>query len=371
MNDRSHQPSSIGRSPSRFPANDPLGVLESTASVIRQAASVTIDQRAIARLADDLVASRTVPPAWDSTLHFRSHDLTPAGAARTAGWILVLDALNFCFWPQGWAQGDDPDIRWRVEWQGATHDGYAALAAALSRAVEEGIPVWDANWLMQVTADDLHHVLRPVAGCPGIPLFDARLAHLHELGTGLHAIRTEHPDADPVAHLIEQAQGSAVELVREVVARFPSFADVSVWIDAENGQEREIRFFKRAQILIADLAGALEGNSLGSFHDLAALTAFADYKVPQVLRQLGIIEYAPELAARIQRRELIAAGSREEIEIRAATVQACDRIRQALTVSSPDSVPFTATEIDWLLWNRGQSLPKGSEPYHRTVTIFY
>lgn len=277
MHNRSYWSSSYGRSSSPFPPDDPLGVLESTASVIQRATFVTIDQRAIARLADDLVVTRTIPPAWDSTLHFR--DLTPAGAARTAGWVLVLDALNFCFL----AQGDDPDIRWRVEWQGTTHDGYAALAAALSRAVEEGIPVWDADWLMQVTANDLHHVLRPVAGCPEIPLFDARLAHLHELGTGLLAIRTGHPDSDPVAHLIEQAQGSAVELVREVVARFPSFDDVSVWIDAENGQEREIRFFKRAQILIADLAdlaGALDGKSLGFFHDLAALTAFADYKVP-------------------------------------------------------------------------------------------
>lgn len=365
MHNHSHTLSSYGRMPSISPGNDPLGILESTATVIRQAAFVTIDQRAIARLADDLVASRTVPPAWDSTLHFR--DLTPAGVPRTAGWIFVLDALNFCFW----TQGDDPDIRWRVEWQGATHDGYAALAAALSRAVAEGVPVWDANWLLHVTANELHHVLRPVARCPEIPLFEDRLAHLHELGDGLHAIQTAYPDVDPVVSLIEQAQGSAVELVREVVARFPSFADVSGWIDSETGQEREIRFFKRAQILIADLAGALEGNSLGSFHDLAALTAFADYKVPQVLRRLGILDYAPELAACIQRRELIAAGSPEEIEIRAATVQACERIRQALTVSSPDAVPFTATEIDWLLWNQGQSLPKGSEPYHRTVTIFY
>ncbi|MGI8404935.1 MAG: queuosine salvage family protein [Thermomicrobiales bacterium] len=225
MHSRSHRSSSIRRSSSPFPANDPLGVLESTASVIQQATFVTIDQGAIARLADDLMAMRAVPPAWDSTLHFR--DLTPTGAPKTAGWMLVLDALNFCFWAQGWVQGDDPDFRWRVEWQGTTHDGYAALAAALSRAVEEGIPVWDADWLMQLTANELHHVLRPVAGCPEIPLFDARLAHLHELGTGLHAIRTEHLDSDPVAHLIQHARGSAVELVREVVARFPSFDDVS------------------------------------------------------------------------------------------------------------------------------------------------
>jgi len=362
---------------SSLPDDDPLGVLVSTAFVIRQAVSVTIDESTIGRFADDLVALRTAPPPWDSTLHFR--DLTADGAPRTAGWILVLDALNFCFW----AQGDDPGVRWRVEWQGEIHDGYAALAAALSRAVAEGIPVWDAGWMTGLAASELRHVLRPIAGQPEIPLFEARLAHLHELGAGLLAIQQDHAadgvgngaghgaGHDPVTYLIAHAGGSAANLAREVVARFPSFDDVSGWIDTLTGQERQIRFFKRAQILVADLAGALAGTSLGTFHDLSSLTAFADYKVPQVLRQLGILDYAPDLADRIRHRSLIAAGSREEIEIRAATVQACERIRQALAERSSGDRAFTATGVNWLLWNAGQALPKGSEPYHRTVTIFY
>ncbi len=375
MSDRRDLAPSIGMSgaSSNCPPSDPLGVLVSTAFVIRQAVSVTIDDSAIGRLADDLVASRTNPPPWDSTLHFREPGAD--GAPRTAGWILVLDALNFCFW----AQGPDPDVRWRVEWQGEIHDGYAALAVALSRAVAEGTPVWDAGWMAGLTASELRHVLRPIAGHPEIPLFDARLAQLHELGAGLLAMKLEHAgngaghsaSHDPVTLLIERAGGSAAGLAREVVARFPSFDDVSVWIDTQTGQERQIRFFKRAQILVADLAGALAGKSLGTFHDLASLTAFADYKVPQVLRQLGILDYAPDLADRIRHRSLIAVGSREEIEIRAATVQGCERIRQALAERSGGDRIFTAADVDWLLWNAGQSLPKGSEPYHRTVTIFY
>ncbi|MGB3329966.1 MAG: queuosine salvage family protein, partial [Thermomicrobiales bacterium] len=107
---------------------------------------------------------------------------------------------------------------------------------------------------------------------------------------------------------------------------------------------------------------------LGRFDDLSTLTAFADYKVPQVLRRLGILAYAAPLAAHIGRRELIAAGSPEEIEIRAATIQACEQIRLALAARGR---AVDAFEIDWLLWNAGQSLPPGTEPYHRTVTIFY
>ncbi|MGB3304755.1 MAG: queuosine salvage family protein [Thermomicrobiales bacterium] len=352
-------------------ASDPLGVLVSTAGVMQQATSVAIHQAAIERLADELVASRATPPAWDSTLHFRAAE--PDGAPRTAGWVLVLDALNFCFW----AQGDDPDVRWRVSWRGATHDGYDALAAALSRAVDEGVPVWEPGWLAALDEDTLRHVLRPVPGSPEIPLFTDRLTNLRELGQGLLNLAAEQPGTDPVVSLIEGAEGSAVELVRSVVARFPSFDDTAVWIDPQTHQERQVRFYKRAQILVADLAGSLAGDSLGTFHDLGTLTAFADYKVPQVLRRFGILTYAPALADHIRRRELIAAGSREEIEIRAATIQACERIRQALAnrqAASPreEAAPvFTASDIDWLLWNAGQSLPAGSEPYHRTRTIFY
>ncbi len=98
------------------------------------------------------------------------------------------------------------------------------------------------------------------------------------------------------------------------------------------------------------------------------LTAFADYKVPQVLRQLAILRYVPGLAASIRARTLILAGSREEVEIRAATIWACERLRQRL---ADLGVHFLASEIDWLLWNRGQSLPPSVEPYHRTVTPYY
>ncbi len=87
-----------------------------------------------------------------------------------------------------------------------------------------------------------------------------------------------------------------------------------------------------------------------------------------MLRHLGILRYGDELAASIGARELIEPGSREEIEIRTATIWACELIRQCL---SDLGTRFTASDVDWLLWNLGQSLPPTCEPYHRTVTIFY
>jgi hypothetical protein len=226
--------------------------------------------------------------------------------------------------------------------------------------MDEGVPLDDPAWLANVSPVALRGVLRPVSpGDAPIPLFSNRLANLQELGRGLLEIGSGKGAA---AELIRACNGSALELVARVATTFPSFDDIA-WYRGE-----QVRFYKRGQILAADLAGALEGHDLGHFTDLDRLTAFADYKVPQVLRRFGILAYDPELADRIARRDLIPPGSEEEIEIRAATIWGVEELRIAL---SNLGKPHTASEIDWLLWQAGQTLPPDAEPYHRTLTIFY
>ena len=98
------------------------------------------------------------------------------------------------------------------------------------------------------------------------------------------------------------------------------------------------------------------------------LTAFADYKVPQVLRHLGILHYGPDLSQKVDRMVLIDAGSPEEIEIRANTIWAVELIRQELAQTQKR---LRAFEVDWILWNLGQDRRFKVKPYHRTKTVFY
>lgn len=53
--------------------------------------------------------------------------------------------------------------------------------------------------------------------------------------------------------------------------------------------------YKRAQIFVGDLWGAFRGKGLGKFNDIGQLTTFADYRVPVVLRELGILNYTNSL----------------------------------------------------------------------------
>lgn len=327
--------------------SDPLGVLNSTQSVVERATRVRISATGVRRTAASLAYAGEPTPDWDQALHPQG-----SSADETANLVLVLDALNFCFWRQG---ADRP--RWQVTYEGAAHNGYDALAVVLRRAVEQGNPLANPAYLRSLTLDQCDEILAGDPGCEPIPLLEARHRNLVEVGTAL-----EERWGGSFLNAIQAANGSATRLIREVVAACPSFDDVASY------RGETVRFYKRAQILIADLYGALEGKGPGHFVDMDTLTAFADYKVPQVLRGLGVLEYAPELARTIRRQEIIPPDDEREIEIRAATIWAVELLRRELVKLGS---PKDAFEIDWLLWRAGQALPDDTEPYHRTPTIYY
>jgi hypothetical protein len=317
-----------------------LGVLKSTRQVVDAARDVTIDQDAVERLAARLAGQGVVvAPEWRVWPHWWDD------SDRAADYVLVLDALNFSFWGEP---------RWRVTYEGRTLDGYWALAACLRRALESGVPLLDPEYLAtfdEIAARELF------AGEAEIPLLQERIANLREVGRGLQ-------DAGgSFAETVRRAGGSGEALVAEVVRRFRSFDDVATYDGVP------VCLYKRAQILVSDLHGIYAGQGLGAFSDLDRLTAFADYKIPQVLREAGILVYSAGLASTVDRQAEIPPGDPREVEIRSGTVWGCELLRQALERQGPGT-PLRAFEVDWLLWSDAQGRTI-SRPYHRTRTIYY
>jgi hypothetical protein len=334
---------------------DRLGVLTSTREVVLRARLVRIEPESIRRLAGQLTRSQNTEagtrqilstPEWPERYHFFD------GTERTVNWILLLDALNFCFW------AEKGQARWQVTYQDEALNGYWAEAAALRRAVEEGRPLWDARYLSNMNHQELAAIFRGSSpDGPAIPLFEERLRAAREVGQVLL-----ERFGGQFSHLVEQMGQSGVELALALARNFTSFRDVATY------NNQEVRFLKRAQICVADLAGAFKGQSWGTFTDLDQLTIFADYKLPQVLRHYGALIYTPELAGAVDRQELLAAGGAEEREIRAATVWAGELLRRELTRIVER--PVSAAEVDMLLWHLGQDAGE-MRPYHRVRTIFY
>jgi hypothetical protein len=220
-------------------------------------------------------------------------------------YVLILDAINF---GSGWFDelGTDTD-------------------ALTRRLTERGVP-WTPDALRALDAEAVGAAL---ALDPGHDLTRLYAEALRQLGRWL---------GDEPLELGDSAQAFAARLV----AGMPLFADPG--------------FYKRAQITANDLALA----GVADFADADRLTVFADNLLPHVLRHDGVLVYAPDLAERIDAGIELAHGSREEVELRACAVHACEQLAAAAGVP-----PRT---LDNWLWHRGLTLP--GRP-HRSRTTSY
>jgi hypothetical protein len=323
--------------------SDGTGVLhEVRAACHRTAAAarlVQIDDGAVADLAGRLVAERgtpggSPPDPWVV-------DTTAGDDEEQARLVLTLATVNF-------GSGYHPRMRKRPGCSGATSTALSVREWAASEPLT-------ATRLASVTADEVHERFGQPTDDPLLGELMGMFARaLVELGT--HVRDTFHGS---FLALVQAAGGRAAGLVGEL-DRLPSFRDVATY------DGRPVPFYKRAQLAAADLDRAFGG----TFEDLDDLTAFADNLVPHVLRVEGVLRYDDRLAARIDAGEPLPAGSAEEVEIRAAGVEAVERLRVALG-GRGIGVPVRASDLDYLLWRRGSGARFKAIPRHRTRTVFY
>jgi hypothetical protein len=303
----------------------PEQVRGACAWVAERSQAVRIDPEAIPAYAAGLPLSGEDPP--DPIL-----DLPGAERETQAAFAICLNAINF---GSGWW----PTIRKRPG-----HSGFFTIAAGLRRGFgEQG--GWMAEELTSLSAIDLASVLDQD---PEHPLMAQFATSLRNVGDHLLA---EHSGSFEAA--VDSAAGSALQLAG-LFAGWDAFADVSQY------EERQVPFFKRAQLAAADLdrAGVVQ---LG---DLDRLTAFADNLVPQVLRIDGILQLDSAVTTAIEAGELLVHGSPEEVELRACAVQAVE----LLAAARPELTPAT---IDGVLWNRGRGERYKARPRPRSRNNAY
>src|SRR3954471_3085445 len=281
-------------------------VRSSCAAIAASARSVRIDSE---RFRD---VRPGPPPALDPETHYLE-----GPREDVIAYLVTLDAINF---GSGWF----PTLRKR---RGAS--GYFTVAWALADHFRAHGP-WSAADLRRLDAATVASILEQE---PGHELMWLYAEALRDLGRFLG-------DRAPADLLGDSAE----TLAEELAAGMPFFDDRG--------------FYKRAQITANDLALA----GMAEFADIDRLTIFADNLVPHVLRVDGVLAYAPGLAALIDSERLLAPG-REEQEIRACAVHACEQLAARL------GVPPRALDV-WL-WNRGQEQRYKALPRHRTRTVFY
>jgi hypothetical protein len=307
-------------------------------AVAEQATHIQIDVDRIPAYAAALSISEATRPAHDPECHFLNH------GDDTAAYFITLDAINF-------GSGYFPHLR-----KHTGRSGYFMVAGCLTEHFEQYGPI-SARDLIRVTAADCTRIFEQDPGnAPIKELMRLFARALNELGAYLQT-----NFGGSFTGLIAAA-GTSAERLMQLLIKMPCFNDVAQL----NGVE--VPFFKRAQLTAADLALAFNAIGPGRFEDLDHLTIFADNLVPHVLRVDKILRYPAKLCSRIDAGNLIAAGSREEIEIRACALHAVELIKAALNESGQ---PINAMTLDFFLWNRGQQPAYKSIPRHRTRTLFY
>ncbi len=320
-------PSSILRDP-------PGEVRRRCARVAERARHVCIDAAALEAYA------RELPLAEIAAAEVTTRPELGDDAAARALFVVCLDAINF---GSGWF----PQL---IKLPGRS--GYRTVEARVRAWFEtHGAP--DARTLAGFDAARMTALLGQESAGPDVPgLMELFARAWRDLGELL-----EHRHGGRIEGLIEAAGGSAVALVR-LLLEMPLYRDV-----ARYGQ-LDVPFLKRAQISAADLAAA----GLARFDDLHRLTLFADNLVPHVLRLDGVLVLEPALVERIEREELLGAGSPEEVEIRACAVDAVERIRAALGARGAG---VRSSDLDAWLWSRGGGPRYKARPRHRARSVYY
>ncbi len=272
------------------------------------------------------------------------HHYVTADAEALATYIFSLDAVNF---GSGYL-----DELVREGWPLRDGSIYYTVASALKDCFTVCGP-WSAEVLRDLPLGNVQKIFALPDTPYGRLMASLFTESLNEMG----ALVTDEYGGS-FMNLIADCDGRAAGLV-ERLAVLPGFRDVVRY------RGREFPVFKRAQHVAASL-GHMMGRCTGQtvFCDLDRLTMFADDAVPHVLRVDGVLEYAPELAARIDAGKILPAGTEEEIEIRSCAGAAVEMLA-AIKGMRP-------VDVDYLLWHRSVEDPRyAALPAHRTLTRCY
>lgn len=247
--------------------------------------------------------------------------------------LLIYHTIgDYCFWGEP---------KWEIETEKGKLDGsYAIMYLLIERFKDKK----DFNMSYGEFSDLLK-------GNVEIPLLKERYDCLVKMNDYLDSIAKDFYDE------VKEYRDDA-SLLNFIINNFDYFKD-----ECDYKGER-IYFYKRAQLITSDILHVrklVEGIDVDYTH----LMGCADYKIPQVMRCLGILEFNSELADMVDNYQEISYGSDMEIEIRANNLVVINYIYEKMNGK------ISRMDINDYIWLLGQDKSKMIKPYHRTRTIYY
>ena len=278
-----------------------------------------------------------VLPTWDFAPFYPQSD----DFEEMCLFYLLLNSINYCYFDQDGKK---------------FYDGkYSGSSLASLRLTENWEEIKGPQFLAEV---DENHLLSELfrAESP-ISMVKERAAALREIGEFLN----HNPDFT-FRKFFQKCKCNAYYTSQALPTLLPTWRDP---------------FFKRTQLFVGMVYGRFQYDEVRPFDcGLEDLTVFADYRVPQTLIAMGIIEPTAPLLTRLHQNQFLGSGSRKELELRAATILGADALMYALGEEIGD---MNALHIDYLLWGaarKKEEMPEGvfAKPWpnhHLTMSTDY
>lgn len=314
--------------------------------IAKNATHVKINAEKLSSFANWVTEHKDYDELESSSLHPTSADFSLEELVK---FYFLVDTLNFCFWHN------------EME--------YEQLVLLIKKIMKEDSTFFTADKFKNVTIEEFEAVFKPVFKDHKGQLPERQRLVMETLGI------VKKRFGNSFLEVLKSAEFDALKLLRVLANYWTGFQDHAIY------KGRQVGFYKRAQILAGDVKEALQAyKRSGIVRDsvektwldciptegltnAVKMTCFPDYRVPQVLREFGVLVYSEALSNIVDSKGEITAGSEMESEIRGSMVQAVSELSKMTSLSE--------IQIDWILWQYGEKNLAKLGPHHRTLTIFY
>lgn len=312
-----------------------LDKIEAHKYVAQNAKHVKINYDKLNIFADNLNIQNNIH--WLKDIPFGMNKLT---TEQMVNFLLIYHAIGFSYWG---------NPKWTVEYENKKYDGAYGLICAFAKEIKKNNNFFNFKYLSNLTYEEFKKILE---GNIEIPLLQERYNIIIEISKTVN----EKMNSNFYSYIKDINKDK--ELLDVIIQNFKSFEDVSKY------KNKEVCYYKRAQLLVSDILHINEDKENLQV-DYNNLIGCADYKIPQVLRDLEITEYDAELSNLVDNEIPIKENTEYEIEIRSTMLVVIEKIKERLDNK------YNSIQINDYIWIEGQNKENIKRPYHRTRTTAY
>lgn len=306
-------------------------IIKSCEYVVNNSKSVKINETKLDEFIDTIKNVKT-----NHWLSFSPYNLLDLKVETIINFLLVYESIDFSFWG---------NPKWTIDTDNGKEDGSIALLYAILKYVKDN----NSTDFSNITKDEFKKILK---GNVEIPLFEER----YNIIKNVSKIVNEKMNGNFYTFIKDIT--TDIELFEVIIKYFKNFKDERTY------NNKNVYFYKLAQLLTSDILHIRELKENIKV-DYSHLVGCADYKIPQVMRGLGILEYSDKLASIIDNKKEIELNSEYEVEIRASMLIVIDTIKEKLENK------FYSIDINDYIWTQGRNKSSNLKPYHLTRTINY